>query len=241
MPVTASTPAPYAPPATIMEVIRRFRDRGMQAPFTRDVLARAGVPDSLIPRTLQSLRALDLIDDAGNPSEVLQGLALASAENFPARMSDWLRAAYAEVFQFADPAKDDTVRVRDAFRTYTPRGQQDRMVTLFLTLCQEAGIRGSGEDSPRRRSAQQRPARAQARSGRPGETQSSRAQRRENATQPSGEVPQAIAGLLASLPQTARWSAASREKFLKTFEAVLDFCVEVVDGDPDDGRGDGDE
>ena len=55
MPVTLDKPGPYASPQSIIEIVDRHRDRGMPSPVTSDVLGRAGIPDSLIPRTIQAL------------------------------------------------------------------------------------------------------------------------------------------------------------------------------------------
>lgn len=227
MSVTSSSPAPYAPPGTILEVITRFRERGMQTPFTADVLSRAGVGESLIRRTLQSLRVLDLIDADGNPTDTLNGLARASQAELPERYREWITAAYAEVFQFTDPAQDDPSRVRDAFRSYEPRGQQDRMVTLFMRLCQEAGIRnlGSNEKTTRPQPAWSRSRRESP----PQRRQGSSKQTPRVPTDTRGSLPQPIAGLLASLPESGRWPKEQRDKFVATFEAVLDFCIEIGD------------
>lgn len=217
MPVTQENPGPYASPSAVLEVIRRFRDRGMQTPFTREVLSRAGIAESLQTRTLYALQVLDLIDDEGTPTEVLTGLANAGDDKFQEGLANWLRAAYAEVFRYADPATDDAARVRDAFRGYNPRAQQERMVTLFLTLCQEASI----YTPPQGNAVRERPTRRR----RPTPT----VQRRQGAQQqhPHHGLPQPIEGLLASLPPSRRWSQKRRDDFVKTFEAVLDYCVEV--------------
>jgi hypothetical protein len=68
------------------------------------------------------------------------GLQQASESEYLNRLADIIKGSYADVFAFVDPAKDSRERVRDAFRTYTPRGQQGRMVLLFLGLCEYAGI-----------------------------------------------------------------------------------------------------
>jgi hypothetical protein len=140
MPLQAEGTAPYAPPSTIIEVIGRYRDRGLAKPFTQEVLARAGVPDSLTPRTLHSLKLLELVDEEGYPTPTLEDLAKATEGEFKERFAEMLRGVYAEVFAFIDPANDAPERIRDAFRAFDPRGQQDRMVTLFLGLCEFAGI-----------------------------------------------------------------------------------------------------
>ena len=42
-------------------------------------------------------------------------------------------------------------------------------------------------------------------------------------------LPPALAGLLESLPDASEgWSRDDRQKFLTTFQAVLDFCIPVV-------------
>src|SRR5262245_49936348 len=108
--------APYAPPSAVLEVIRRYRDRGLQTPFTTDVFIRAGVSDSLAPRTLQAFKLLELVDDDGDPTEAFVGLAKAPTDDeYRERLASLLRGVYAEVFAFVDPAEEDQARVRGAF------------------------------------------------------------------------------------------------------------------------------
>lgn len=140
MPLVPDGPAPYAPVATVLEVINRFRDRGLRTPFDVEVLKFAGVPESLAPRTLQALRNLDLLDDQGNPTDLLEGLRRAPSDDFIPRLEEVVRGVYADVFSFADPSVDAPERVADAFRQYVPAGQRNRMVTLFYGLCEAAGI-----------------------------------------------------------------------------------------------------
>ena len=137
--VTGGT-APYAPPATVLQVIEAFRDRGLTTPITIDVLLRASVNESLAPRTLKSLEVLELIDGDGAPTPAMEGLRRAPQEDFRKRMEELVRGVYAEVFKFTDPATDEPSRVADAFRAFNPIGQRGRMVTLFMGLCEAAGI-----------------------------------------------------------------------------------------------------
>ncbi len=60
MAVTQEKPAPYAPASAILDIVSRYRNRGLVFPVNADVLARVGISDSLIPRTLQALQVLDL-------------------------------------------------------------------------------------------------------------------------------------------------------------------------------------
>lgn len=140
MPVTTSSPAPYAPASAVLALIQRHRAKGLPSPVSAEVLARAGVSDSLIPRTLQSLQALDLLDAEGKPTEVFEGLRLASESDFLKRLKEWLNAAYADALNFVNPGHDDETAIRDAFRHYTPIGMQPRMVSLFTGLFKAAGV-----------------------------------------------------------------------------------------------------
>ena len=132
--------APYASPKNVLDVMERYRNRGLRTPFTVDLLGQIGVPDGAAHRTLQALRLLDLVDDAGEPTEALEGLKRASEDEYRPLLAQIVRSAYHTIFTVADPAEDSPVAVRDAFRFYKPDSQQHRMITLFLALCEEAGI-----------------------------------------------------------------------------------------------------
>ena len=216
MAVTRDGPVPYAPPSAMLEVIDGYRNRGLQTPFSGDVLARAGVSDSLLPRVTQTLEILDLIDEQGNPTEVFEGLRTAPETEYRQRMSDWLRGTYAEVFSFTDPATDPADKIRDAFRTYEPRGQQARMVTLFLGLCKAAGIVPEGQEKPRQREPRQKP-----------QVQVRRKPKPQQGAPGGASIPQALGGLLATLPKSGQWTKAQRDDFSKTFQAVLDYSIKI--------------
>jgi hypothetical protein len=193
-----------------------------------EVLARAGVSDSLNARTLQALQVLDLVDEEGKHTDVLEGLRLAPESEYKQRMAEWLNSAYGDVLKFVDPTTDDDTKVRDAFRPYSPTGQQSRMVSLFNGLYEAAGVRQkTGQSSkrdklraasvPRIRAA--RPPAPKKHSPGGGAQFIS-----------SGNLPTAISGLLNSLPAEGRgWTQERRDKFVTTFEAVLDFCFSIED------------
>jgi hypothetical protein len=231
MAVRTGGPAPYAPPATVLDVVRAFRDRGLPSPITKEVLLRSVVTDSLLPRVLASLDGLDLIDKQGNATPEMIGLRQASSEDFKPRLEALVRSAYADVFQYTDPAKDDKKKVEDAFRLYEPAGQRGRMVSLFLGLCEAAGIvspgtgrkhttgsNGGGGGGAKKKgelAARRLPATNQ------------RAYLRSN---DAGHIPPALMGLLSSLPPNgAGWTEARRDKFVATFKTVLDFAIPVHD------------
>src|SRR4030081_533149 len=91
MPVTANKPAPYAPGGTILEVIDRRRNRGLPTPITAEVLGRAGIAPTLIPRVMQSLQGLDLIDADGQPTIALENIRLAPEADYKKVMGEWIK------------------------------------------------------------------------------------------------------------------------------------------------------
>jgi hypothetical protein len=62
-------------------------------------------------------------------------------------LGDIIRTSYDFIFQYFDPAHDDTTAISNAFFRVEPRGQKERMEWLFAGLCREAGILPK-EDKP---------------------------------------------------------------------------------------------
>lgn len=225
MAVTSDKPAPYAPASAILNLVERHRNKGLPSPVDADVLARAGVSDSLVPRTLQALQALDLIDDAGAPSQVLEGIRLAPESEYQQRLTEWLNAAYADALSFVDPSTDDEVQIRDAFRSYKPVGQQSRMVTLFMGLFTAAGVMPERQ----RQSAPRKPKASTA--TKPRETVVKPVRHNPPPANPvvPSNMPPALAGMMMSLPNAeAGWTKEARDSFLSAFAVVLDFCFPIA-------------
>jgi hypothetical protein len=239
MAIRTGEPAPYGPPQGVLTVINGFRDRGLATPFTGDVLLRAGISESLVPRVIKSLEALDLIGDDGMPTAEMEGLRRATTAEFQGRLADVVRAAYAEVFQFTDPATDDATRIADAFRSYNPPGQRGRMVTLFMGLCEAAGIiPASGGKAPAQPAPRQRSTMGK-RTFDPRKVQAFKSRPPSDHNDHNAGVPAAITGLLKSLPpEGGSWPSARRTAFVKTFESVLDFCYPIADPSTDSGETD---
>lgn len=233
MPVTQDRPAPYAPASAVLDLIARYRTRGLPQPINADVLGRAGVSPSLTPRTLYALQVLDLIDEAGEPTALFDGLRRAPESEFKQQLADWLRTAYADVFAFVDLETDDDTRIRDAFRSYNPIGQQGRMVTLFQGLCTAAGLRPPKDTQAPATASPRRP--SPRRSAPPLASRKSVAGARPTS---ATDLPPALSGLLTSLPSRG-WSKTDRDKFLQTFAAVVDFCYPLIEDDehPNDESG----
>jgi hypothetical protein len=210
----------------MLEIINRRRNRGLTAPINADVLGRASISPSLIPRTLQALQTLDLINEAGEPTPVFENLRLSPEAEFKERLGEWLKGAYAEVFSFVDPSQDDEIKIKDAFRSYNPVSQQPRMITLFKGLCSAAGLMPEKRAGAAASSPAKRPAPAAS----PRNVHVfQRAATKQPPPPSSAGLPPAIAGLMASLPSPATgWTAGERQKFLTTFQAVVDYAIPVV-------------
>jgi Family of unknown function (DUF5343) len=238
MAVTQATAAPYAPTRTMMDIIERHRDRGLPRPINAETLQRAGlVTESLTSRTLLALTTLDLIDEAGTPTPVFEGIRLAAEAEYKKRLEDWLKAAYSDVFSFVDPTKDDSMRVRDAFRGYQPTGQQDRMVNLFIGLCTAAGIMPDKPQGP-----PPRPNPTRGPNGPTGPVGPARLKPKyvpppaKVGGESQNDLPPALAGLLASLPKNGMgWTKGKRDSFTNAFCTVLDFVYPITEIDENDG------
>ncbi|WP_299616799.1 DUF5343 domain-containing protein [Pelagibius sp.] len=229
MPVTSNGSAPYAPASAVISVVDRHRTKGLPTPVNAEVLARGGVSESLIPRTLYALQTLDLIDEAGKPTDTLEGLRLAPETEYKQRLAEWLHSAYADALQFIDPAKASETEIRDAFRSYTPVGQQSRMVSLFMGLFAAAGVR------PERPAPTPRKSKDTSAAIKPTRTpKTPRASAQHNST---SNLPPALAGLMASLPpQGQGWTEDQRERFLATIGPVIDFCYPIIEPERKDNE-----
>lgn len=198
-----------------------------------DILERTGIVTSVASaqRLLQSLRLLDLVDDGGRPTDVFNGLAVAPEKELTDRFEEALRQAYAPIFQVAEPT-DGYTRVRDAFRTNTPHSQQKRMVTLFLNLCEAAGMI---TEIPKASSPGPALVRTKPKSGAAAPSaRKSRAKRTLPPASPSTEMwvtrfP-TIAGIMKKLPaDDGEWTKDNRDHWYRTLGTILDFDVDIVE------------
>jgi hypothetical protein len=126
-----------------------------------------------------------------------------------------------------NPKEDSLDRIRDAFRSYQPRGQQDRMVTLFSGLCRYVGIM---DDAPVRMPSPARPRQSVSKKPRP--TRQAPADSSKNGvdngavrrTIHDDDLPPTLQGLTRELAVIGpTWSQERRNQFMQLLEAVIDF------------------
>jgi hypothetical protein len=210
----------------------------LATPFNAEVLMRAGVSESLVPRVLKSLEVLELIDGEGNPTPYLEALRRATSEEYKPKLAEIVKAVYAEVFQFADPTKDDMNRIADAFRAFNPIGQRGRMVTLFMGLCEEAGI-----VTPSSKKAGQKTGQVSV-----GATINVRKRAGQETSRPAsvkynvradhgGLVPEGVLGFIRDIRWQEGASKEQREKLRTTFGVLLELYLPIVsaaNAEPDD-------
>jgi hypothetical protein len=217
-----------------------FRDKGGTTTVDYDVAVRAGVPESLGRRTIQSMKTLDLIDDSGKPTQQFLDLAQVRGEDeYRSRLVEWLRAEYADVLKYCDPSTDAYDRIVEAFRGYEPRGQRRGMASLMLGLWKHAGLpvvaSPATTKDARRPSRMPSSATSKSTMSTPSTSKSTRsrlagANGGREALSTDG-LPPGLVGLLHQIPRDgAAWTAETRDNFIQAFTAVLNFSVKI--GDP---------
>lgn len=202
--------APYAPLASVRKILEAIRE-GNKGPWTTEACGSAGVTDSMIPRTLNSLEALGIVDAPGNLTASGRALLGTSGPDYTAALASIVSEAYAEVIDHAPPATASAAEVALAFDGFEPRAQQDKMVSLFRGLSAECGL-----SSARRRRT---PAR---------ETRGAGARELSGAVSP-------IEAVLRQLPPGRRWTKERRDAWITAMTSFVDLLYEV---DADAERGD---
>ncbi len=205
-----------------------MRDRGLPETVGLGALDAISIPEGNQPRTLAALKFLGLVAEDDQRTPLFDRLGRAPTEEYREILAEVIRAAYAPVFELRDPAEDSIDRITDAFRPYQPARQRERMVTLFMALCAEAGIVTEGQaraprTTPRaqtRRQQQSQPARTR------GGGESSQGT-------DGGLDLRAVHATVDQLPAEGWWTAELRQRWVRALEAQVDFVIEVRDEQPE--------
>lgn len=222
--------APYAPPGTVLMIIRYYRRQDVPATLTKEKLTQLGVTEGLLNRTWQALVYLGLIDKDGKTTEDLKAIRYATDDEYPKVLGGVLRKAYADIFSVIGPTETaNDVRLLNAFTPYSPGGQRPRMVVLFTGLCQEAQIPLAVTRVQRSTQAESgsRPARPKAATT-PRTSRTSTSPRRETPRGAGTEDP--LFAWFNTHPAIGEaWPMSARERWNKTLMAIIDGLYEIED------------
>lgn len=226
--------APYAPASTVVEVIQRLRERGLPDPLTQTGLEQIGISGSMASFVLRTLVFLRLIDEGGNLTEAANQLRRATREEYPETLAQTVRTSYESIFRVADPAADDEVRVSDAFRPFEPPNQRDKMVRLFMGLCEEAGIIPRGTVRQRKSVPPEARVRRERGSAVGGNPPPPFVSPPPPPAPPTDKLHPGLAGLIGDLPVKAiGWPKAERDRWLAAFTNSLDYAYPANEGPSD--------
>jgi hypothetical protein len=159
--------APYAPLMTVLGTIRHYRRFDPPERLSTANLRVVGVSESLLPRTVAALKFLNLVRDDMTTTEQFRALRFADDEAYQTLLQGILNESYKDVLANLDLATATDTQISNAFIPFSPGGQRERMITLFLALAREAGweIAATGKagtvrskaDASRPRAAKARP------------------------------------------------------------------------------------
>jgi hypothetical protein len=138
---TASSTGWYTPTLAITRFLEAWRDGAVLTPITVDSLMQVGTPPSVAPRALRTLEGLGLVKDGEPTEDLVQFRDAVTEDQSQAVLGEVVKRAYADVFAaVGDPETSSEDELLAAFADYEPATQRDRMVGLFLGLCQFAGL-----------------------------------------------------------------------------------------------------
>jgi Family of unknown function (DUF5343) len=225
---------PYAPLQPVLDVIRRFRERGLPEVVSRAVLHQLGAAEGNSDRIQKALQFLDLIDADGKRTATFSRLGKASETEYQEVLAEIVRAAYSQILTIVDP-NDGDIPINDAFRHYEPTGQRGRMVALFLGLCREAGMVSGGPVERRPRAKRVTTGNPPSRTRRTEVLTNSTNNNQDDggageAPPPSGADYRLLSALIQQLPRDGTWTQARRDRWLQAFTANIDLLVEVDEG-----------
>ena len=211
---------PYASAKSVIQVIKRYRERGLPDPLTLEALQQVGITASMASPTYRALLFLGLVDEAGAKTPAFESIRRATSDEYPLVLADAIRGAYSEIFIIADPAKDDASTIADAFRKYDPTSQRGKMVNLFVGLCEEAGIT---EPKTKRRT------RGPATNTRVPRTTAAPAVdavvlRNEDAAEFDFRL---VSSIVQQLPKNGQWTSDKRQRWLDAMTSAIDLLIDV--------------
>jgi hypothetical protein len=219
---------PYAPAKPVLDIIQRFRERGLPDVLSRQELHRLGAAEGNSDRIQKTFQFLDLIDQSGKRTLLFDRLGKASTTEYESVLAEVVRAGYAPILAIVDPKVDTDIAINDAFRHYEPAGQRKQMVVLFLALCREAGLAKpvGTERHPSTRKEGTVPVQVRTTPRRTATTVE-RVKDTGSADEQPGSDYRLLSALIQQLPKDSKWTQARRDRWIQAFTANIDLLVEV--------------
>jgi Family of unknown function (DUF5343) len=232
-PVSDEDYAPYAPYKAVHDVILRYRDRGLPDPLTPSNLEQVGIAPGMTARTLRALRFLGLVNAEGGRLEPFELLKRATTAEYPDQLAQIVRAAYVPIFTIVDPAADGDTALSDAFRRFEPSAQRERMIALFRSLCEEAGIIASEPVQPTARRVKT-PDQPRPKPGTPTPKRQPDPERspEHKEEEPAGTDYRLISAVIQQLPKDGKWTRPRRDRWIQTLTAAVDLLFEIQEEAP---------
>jgi hypothetical protein len=218
--------APYAFIGNVLDVLQRLRDAGLPDPLTVSEVTRVGVSEGNASRTIATLQFLGLLEENGQHTEVMKSIENAPTDEYPALLANIIKSAYRDVFKIVDPSKANDIQIVDAFRTFNPSKQRQRMVNLFIGLCQASSLMTGVPATSRREPTKVR---------RDVESEIKKTSNLSITKKPRGSNADKwfveLERLLERLPsyENPIWTKTKRDSWLKAIESQLDYLMELED------------
>ena len=150
--VAESNRRPYGPYAHFEAFLDRIRTRNLPGVVDTNFLNVVQIPRDKQGQLKVALEFLNLVDEEGVPTGVLESYAGTTEEEAQGVLREALKTAYASDFKQIDPTQDSQLHLKNWFQRYEPRSATGKMVTFFLGACRQAGI--EVKDPPRERKIQ---------------------------------------------------------------------------------------
>ena len=131
---------PYAPVGNVLSIIHRLRESGLPDILDMGSVVRVGISEGNASRTIAALQYMGLINEDGGHTQLMDALERASRDEYQNVLAEILKEAYSDIFQIINLETDKEPQIDDSFRSFNPSRQRKRMVSLFIGLCQEAGL-----------------------------------------------------------------------------------------------------
>jgi DNA-binding MarR family transcriptional regulator len=230
--------APYTSIGNMLLILGRIRKGWVPNQIDKGEMERVGVTSSNASRTIVALEYLGLIDKDDKPTDTWRAIATSTTNDYPKVLEGILRNAYPSIFEIHhNPSQATDIEIFDAFAKSEPLNQRDRMKSLFIGLCQEAGLM-EGEPLTRERKSATKQATQKA-APKNGDERKVEPEKQKDVFAPSEKINPALkwyndlGTLMSRLPKSEdiderpHWTKSERERWLTALQSMLDLLIDT--------------